>query len=434
MKFLIVSVAGLGWRDLKQRKLTRLAGLDFSSAESAFPALTCVSQASLRTGLKPVKHGMVSNAHFSRALQRPMFWEQSAALIKGKRIWEAARNRDETLGVALFFFQQSLGETADLILSPAPIHKHHGGMIEKLYVTPPVLDAEIGKANLKFPLKFYWGPLADAFAGELVLNHVEYTIDFADPEISFVYLPTLDYDLQRHGPDSVKADEAFRALEKQLARLAEFAKKTGRELVVIGEYGITQVTEPPVFPNVTLRKFGHFKTREVNGMWYPDFYASNAFAVCDHEIAHVYVKDSEDLGLLQFVFETSGEYDVVERRAKQNWAHASAGELLLVAKQGSWCAYPWWDEDKQAPEYATHVDIHNKPGYDPCELFFGRLIPPGTSLDWGKVKGTHGRECEVALASTVPLPDLPPFPCMDDVGVALNKAFKEVKSEDEDER
>ena len=140
--------------------------------------------------------------------------------------------------------------------------------------------------------------------------------------------------------------------------------------------------------------------RPVAGRAYPDFYTSRAFAMCDHEIAHVYVRDPADVPAVAAALEATGAYESCTPRAGQAWAHPSAGDLLLVAKKGSWCAYPWWTDRREAPDWATHVDIHNKPGYDPCELFFGGFFPPRTCQDPARVKGTHGRACETAWAST----------------------------------
>ena len=64
------------------------------------------------------------------------------------------------------------------------------------------------------------------------------------------------------------------------------------------------------------------------------------------------------------------------------------------------CRGPWWTDPREAPDWATHIDIHNKPGYDPSELFFGGFFPPRTCQDHTRIKGTHGRACETAWAST----------------------------------
>ena len=122
--------------------------------------------------------------------------------------------------------------------------------------------------------------------------------------------------------------------------------------------------------------------------------------MCDHEIAHVYVRDPSDVPTVAAVLEATGAYESCTPRMDQPWAHPSSGDLLLVAKKGSWCAYPWWSDLREAPDWATHIDIHNKPGYDPSELFFGGYFPPRTCQDHSRIKGTHGRACETAWAST----------------------------------
>ena len=406
MKHLVLSVAGLGWRELERHGGPRLAGLTFRPAASVYPAVTCVAQATLRTGLAPREHGMTSNGRWSHALRKPAFWEQSSALVLGPRVWDAARAAGATVGV--FFFQQSLGEEVDFLISPAHIHKHEGGAILYRYTLPPEADAALKKACGTFPLWRYWGPLASPKAGEACLRDFFAMAERYDPDVAFLYLPTLDYAAQRVGPDDPRSARAFAVLRAQLERLAAFAEKAGADLAVFGEYGIEPVSAPPAFPNAALRRAGLFAVRDVAGRAYPDFHRSKAFAMCDHEVAHVFVRDPDDVPFVRDALAATGAYERIDARADGGaWAHPAAGDLLLLAKPGSWCAYPWWTDRREAPDYATHIDIHNKPGYDPCELFFDRglMLHPRTCQDWTRLRGTHGRPCEIALASTgAPLP------------------------------
>lgn len=399
MKHLIVSIAGFGWEEVQKRWNGTFGDLTFQPADSVFPAVTCTAQASFRTASLVREHGMVSNGVFLRNLLRPSFWEQSARLVQGPRIWDKARAGWSK--VAILFWQQSLGENADIIISPTPIHKHGGGMIMANYTKPADLASKLQHDFGTFPLHRYWGPLASPKVGNTVVNHVEATVRYLDPDIVLCYLPTLDYDLQRFGPGDSRCNRSFKILSHELKRLVALAEKHNAELTLFGDYAIAPVTAAPVLPNTLLRKQGYFKVRELRGMAYPDFYQSKAFAMCDHEIAHVYVQDSKDIQPLMDIFKASGDYDdVLPRTADCSWGHPNAGEILLVAKDGSWCAYPWWHDTREAPDYATHVDIHNKPGYDPCELFFGRRFPPATSLDGTQIKGSHGKRRPIAYYST----------------------------------
>ena len=406
MKHLIVSVAGLGWEELERRGAARAAGLEFRPVESVFPALTCVAQATLRTGLDPCAHGMTSNGWFSHATRRPAFWEQSSALVLGPRVWDAARAAGATVGT--YFFQQSLGEDVDFLISPAHVHKHGGGSILYRYTLPPEADEALRARNGAFPLWRYWGPLAHPKVGDAVLRDFLFAADRQDPDVAFVYLPTLDYDAQRFGPGDARCDRAFDYFLRQLGRLADLASAKGATLTVFGEYGIEAVPNGPVFPNAALRRAGLFSVRRLAGRAYPDLHASKAFAMCDHEIAHVYVRDPDDVPFVRDTLAATGAYERIEAREDGGvWAHPSAGDLLLVAREGSWCAYPWWTDRREAPDYATHIDIHNKPGYDPCELFFDRgpWLHPRTCQDARRIRGSHGRTCRVPVATTgAPLP------------------------------
>ena len=380
MKELNVVAAGLGYGLLERNGLLRMAGLDFGPATSVFPAVTCVAQASLRTGLPPSGHGIVSNGWWCNELQKPLFWEQSARIVKGARVWDGRRAKGEKVG--LFFFQQSLGESADVIVSPAPIHKHGGGMVMSCYTKPSGMAQMLERLCGKFPLWRYWGPLASPKVGRKCIDWFEAMTDAHDVDVAYLYLPTLDYAAQAKGPDSSAAKAALAEFRRQLERVADICMRRGAALAVTGDYEISEVTEEPVAPNVLLRRNDLFRTRSVAGRAYPDFYSSSAFAMCDHEFCVVYgperAKAAEMLVAAGCCEAPSSDCGPLP-----------ADGVVLLARPGSWCDYRWWTDPREAPDFASHVDIHNKPGFDPRELFF---------FNRGTVKGTHGRLCAVANA------------------------------------
>ncbi len=377
MKRLNVVAAGLGYGLLERGGMLEMAGLKFAPAPSVFPAVTCVAQASIRTGLTPAEHGMVSNGHWFEELRKPMFWEQSANLVKGARVWDGRRAAGGTVG--MFFFQQSLGERADIIISPAPIHKHGGGMVMSCYTKPTGMSSTLERLAGRFPLWRYWGPLASPAVGRKCIAWFEEMTNVHDVDEAYLYLPTLDYAAQAKGPLSLAAKSALREFRRQLERLSDICMRRGCELSVQGDYEIAEVTHEPVRPNVTLRRQGLFRTRTVGGMAYPDFYQSEAFAMCDHEFCVVYGERRDEAARL--LLETE-DYELPDA------SHPlPAGCVVLLARQGSWCEYSWWTDAREAPDFASHVDIHNKPGFDPKELFF---------FNKGVVRGTHGRPSTVA--------------------------------------
>lgn len=371
MKKLVVMAANLGWNMLEKRGKISMAGLDFKPADSVFPAVTCVAQASLRTGLSPREHGMHANGRWFDLIRKPLFWEQSARLVKGERKWP--RNS------GVFFFQQSLGEDVELLISPAPIHKHGGGMAMSCYTKPTEMETLLKRLCGSFPLWRYWGPLASPKIGRKCIDYFEAATQAHDVDEAYLYLPTLDYKAQKHGPGSAADLAAFAEFERQLERLAKICERRGAVMTVAGDYEITPVEMAPSMPNVALRKAGLFRTRTVEGMSYPDFYQSKAFAMCDHEAA-VICGEERDKAVEALL--ATKEYDLAEEGD-------SSSPAILLAKKGSWCDYRWWTNPKEAPDFASHVDIHNKPGFDPRELFF---------FCKGTVMGTHGRKCKVAVA------------------------------------
>ncbi len=385
-KLLVVDIAALGWNLVSHLP-------DFRPAQSVFPAVTCTVQASVRTGALPQQHGMIDNGLFFRDLRKVLFWEQSAALVEGPRIWEDFRARGKTVG--LMFWQQSMGEAADLIVTPAPIHKHSGGMIQDCYTKPDALQGRLNEAvGRPFNLMNYWGPLANQKSSNWIVDAIVAVMGMPEfaPDLLLTYIPHLDYDLQRFGPGSEAGKKALDLLLGYLTRLKAACADCGYDWLFFGDYAIEEVTRGAIFPNLRLREAGLFAVRDIRGMAYTDFFTGRAFAVADHQVAHVYCRDEESArAAREALAALPGVAEILDREAQaaRGVAHPNSGELVLVAERGAWFAYPWFADKREAPDYASHVDIHNKPGYDPCELFFG--WPPGSvSFDTQKIHGSHG--------------------------------------------
>jgi len=325
------------------------------------------------------------------SLKRPMFWEQAAAQVQGPRIWDDFRKKGGTVG--MMFWQQSLGEQVDVVVSPRPIHKHSGGMIQACYSHPPDLDAWLhNMVGKPFNLMNYWGPLASRKSTAWIVEATRALMEDASrcPDLLLTYLPHLDYDAQRHGPGHPKAIRAVEELDEFLSTLRIVAEATERNLLVWGDYAMHDVTGPAVFPNRELRRAGLLNAQKVKHMAYPDLFAARAFAVVDHAIAHVHIPDPQDINFTATVLEgVEGIAGIFRPSEFLELDHPNSGNLILIAEPGRWFAYPWWSNAKEAPDFATHVDIHNKPGFDPCELFFGRF-PWQVSTNTEKVGGTHG--------------------------------------------
>jgi predicted AlkP superfamily pyrophosphatase or phosphodiesterase len=411
-KLLVVQVAALGWDLVKDLPA-------FHSAEAFFPAVTCTAQAGFRTASLPRSHGMVANGVRLPDLRKILFWEQSSALVQGDRIWSRFRASGRKAG--MIFWQQSLGDSAlDLVFSPAPIHKHSGGMIQDCYAKPDGLaqwlTQQVGRP---FNLMHYWGPVASQKSSVWITDATSAILrsDRFAPDLLFSYLPHLDYDLQRHGPGSRQARDSLAFTLQCIERLKTEAQSRGYDFLFYGDYAIqpTHQVNAAIFPNRRLAETAQLATREIKRMLYADLFSSPAFAMVDHQIAHVYTRDAAATAAAREALSTLPGIDSILDREHQSLLgldHPRSGDLLLIAQPGHWFAYPWWTDKKQAPDFATHVDIHNKPGYDPCELFFG-WPPPSVSMDTTRIRGSHGRPGDsVAWTTSLDFP-VPPATMLD---------------------
>ncbi len=353
-------------------KLAKRGGL--RPMKAITPAVTCSAQSTLLTGLLPSEHGIVGNGWYFRDLSEVWLWRQSNRLVAGEKIWEAGRARDAEFTCAKMFWWYNMYSSADWSATPRPMYPADGRKIPDHYAYPAELHDELDAKFGQFPLFKFWGPGADITSSKWISDATRHVMDTRKPTLTLTYLPHLDYNLQRLGPDLSHPDlqKDLREVDELCGQLIETADKEGREVLVVSEYGITPVSDA-VHINRELRQAGYLRVRNENGREQLDAGASEAFAVSDHQIAHIYINSPEQT---QAIHETVAALDGVEHvldaDGKKAWGldHSRAGDLVAVSKADRWFSYYFWLDDKRAPDYARTVDIHRKPGYDPVELFF----------------------------------------------------------------
>lgn len=406
MKILALICAAFGEKVFQANSASSVwKKLQMHSIQSPFPALTCPVQATFRTAAPVSVHGSGASGFFDRNLRKAFFWEQSSGIFDGPRFWEDFRNRGGYVGQICL--QQCPGPESDMYLSPGPVHKHHGGMIQAFYSKPEGLYEKIcAEIHGKFNLMTYWGPLASVKSTQWICNATCETMkDLSSGNqnaLLLSYFPQLDYALQKFGPDTPQVKRDFAAFETEIEKIVSAAEKHGFQLVIMGDYEINRVRHA-VYPNRILLEHGYLKDRIVGGGSYLNLHSSRAFALADHQVAHVYVFDGNVLSdVLELFRKTPGVGRVILRDECPDMNHPRCGEIILEAEENTWFSYHWWDIPGHAPDFATHVDIHNKPGFDPMELFAEWKPFPKVSLDCGKLGGSHGRACRVMLGTNFP--------------------------------
>ena len=381
---------------------------------AAFPALTCTAQASMLTGLEPAQHGIVANGWYFRDLAEVWLWRQSNHLVQGEKVWHAARKQDERFTCAKMFWWYNMYADVDWSATPRPSYPADGRKIPGIYTEPVALEHSLQQALGPFPMFNFWGPTADIRSSEWIAGSAREVFDQHRPQLTLVYLPHLDYNLQRLGPDSPAIATDVRAIDRVAGELIDHVRAGGANVMVVSEYGIEQA-HGVVDINRVLREAGYLRVRETLGWELLDAGASNAFALADHQVAHVYIKEPAQIGAVKTLLEkTPGIARVLDDEGKKAFAinHERAGELVAIAEAGHWFTYYYWLDDAKAPDFAPTVDIHRKPGYDPAELFIDpalrfpklriarrllqkklgfRTLVDVIPLNGNQVKGTHGR-------------------------------------------
>ncbi len=396
----------LDWIEMEMPRLHALAkNWHRSAIDPVFPALTCPSQASLTTGALPNRHGIIANGLFDRGTKQPEFWVFTDEKIQSRRIWEDFRAVEKKTGV--FFFLNINGAKSDAIILPKPIHKPDGTMEMWCYHKPDGLYPELVKTMGQFNLLRFWGPMAGIDSSKWIAEAARRTILQMELDLSFIYLPHSDYAPQKFGPESEPYRAAHRELDGVLCNLIESLTESAPDLrvVIVSEYAMTEVRQY-LEPNRILRGAGLLKIETRDGREYVGYANSPAFAMVDHQICHIYC-GKENVPAIRSLFEAeSAVEEVFTDAAKCGLAHPNSGEVILVAKRDAWFAYPWWDDFSVAPVWAKTIDIHNKPGYDPLEMFWDARIN-GTAQNLALIKGSHGAfprdsDQKAALVSNLP--------------------------------
>ena len=416
----VLNVVGLCRRHLGP-DTPRLTSLARSKAggerliRPAFPALTCSAQATYLTGKTPSEHGIVGNGWYDRTLNEHHFWKQSNQLVQGEKLWESLRRDRKDFRCAKLFWWYNMYSSADYSITPRPLYGSDGNKVFDVHSQPLELRHKIKRDLGEFPFPSFWGPTAGIDSSQWIAESARWIEERHQPDLSLVYLPHLDYDLQRFGPNDPRIKTALRAIDEVAGDLIDFFEERRVRVIVLSEYGITEVRRT-IHPNREFRHQGWLRIKEEFGLDAIDCGSSRAFALTDHQIAHVYLPqaDANLRGKVRACLESMDGVAAVlegETKRKAGLDHPRAGDLVALAEEDAWFAYYHWEDDERAPEFARCIDIHRKYGYDPAELFFDpkirlpklraarkllakkmgfRIHMDLIPLDAGLVKGSHG--------------------------------------------
>jgi predicted AlkP superfamily pyrophosphatase or phosphodiesterase len=417
----------------------RLSGLAQSgwmrTLHEVVPAVTCTGQATFLTGKAAEQHGIVGNGWLWRDTGEVRFWQQSNRLIQAEPVYVTARRRASARGQAFrsakLFWWFNQGAAVTVSVTPKPHYGADGNKVFGIHGTPDGLTAGLERKLGRFPFQTFWGPMAGLPCTQWIARCAAEVLREHRPDLTLVYLPHLDYDPQRFGPQGCDMPRLVGELDTACLPLLDAAASAGARVWVVSEYGHVPVSRAAV-PNRILREAGLLAVRPGPFGEVLDTFESRALAVCDHQLAHVYVNDAADLPRVREVIAKLpgvGRVLAGEERAEIALNHSRAGDLVALSEPDSWFAYPYWLDDRRAPDFARTVDIHRKPGYDPCELFFDpklwwprwrarwrwvqkklgfRALFDVVPLDPGLVRGSHGLPAAADADRPVFIGDGPP--------------------------
>ena len=382
---------------------------NLTTIDPMLPAVTTAVQSTYITGKWPSEHGIVGNGWYDRVDCEIKFWKQSNKLVHGEKIWEKAKKINPGFTCSKMFWWYNMYSSADYAVTPRPNYLADGRKIPDCYSHPAELRDELQEKLGQFPLFQFWGPGANIKSTKWIADASIITDEKYNPTLSLIYLPHLDYCLQKFGPDFSKISKELDEIDQVIASLVNYYEKKNTRIIILSEYGIAPVSHP-IHINRLLREQDLLAIRVERGLELLDPGASKAFAVADHQLAHVYINDISVTDKVKNLLENiPGIELVLDKNAQKQFHidHERSGDFVLMADAESWFTYYFWLDDALAPDYARVVDIHKKPGYDPVEMFMTSKLRAGYKLlrkkagfryvmdviplDASLVKGSHGR-------------------------------------------
>ncbi|MBN2295725.1 MAG: alkaline phosphatase family protein [Pirellulales bacterium] len=406
-RVVLLSIPGLREADVSVMKRLRrlMAGGELAELVPSFPCVTCPVQANMTTGKLPRDHGVVANGFYWPERHEVEMWTSPNDCILAPQLWEVLAKRRPGTTSAVWFPLHSKQCTAEYVCTPAPVHNPDGSESLWCYTRPEELYGTLRDELGHFPLKNFWGPLANIDSTAWIVDSAVVAARRFQPDFFYIYLPHLDYEAQRYGPDSPQAKDAVEEIDRQIERLfdgigeayGDVEDEKNTVWLVAGEYAITPV-DHVTYPNRMLREAGLLEVHEIDDGEHLDLANSRAWAMADHQFSHVFVADPDSANgrdtiqrAADLFYSQEGIAQVLmgDQLAKYGLDHSRSGQIVLVSKPNSWQAYYWWLDDRHAPGFARTVDIHRKPGYDPIELYLDRETK-SIPLDATLARGSHG--------------------------------------------
>ena len=366
----VINISGLSVdliRNFTPRLNSWLSTVSCAPIQASFPVLSPSMQASFLTGSWPTDHGVVGNGWYE-ADQGLIHWQfPSGRLVQRPGIWQRMKARHKDFRCALIGWQHYFQDQCDVVVGFKPYRWAFWPTIPHLYIRPKSLLTRLAEEwdELKdmlyqkdkaMPSRIRSGDEEVRWMSEYMMRTAQWIEMHEQPHLTLISLPELAYQIPVKGYDDIQLKDVFANVDQLCMQLISLYEANGVQVLLVSDEVYVPV-QHPIYINQILREEGLLEVISQFGQEFLDVMESKAFALADHQIAHVYVQDwkiARDIkSCLKEIDGVAAIWDRVEKRNRRI-AHPRAGDFILVAEPDRWFAYDYW-QNKEAASYQHYA-------------------------------------------------------------------------------
>jgi len=346
------------------------SGSHARAATPVFPSVTYPGHASIVTGVRPARHGVLFNMLWLPTAG-PSRWYEEAADLRAPPLWDVARAAGLT--TAAVSWPSTLGARIDWLVpernyyqrsEPVDVLRQAStpGLFERLGVTP---RPEMFKNIIE------WDTFLASTAAAILRG--------MRPNLLLLHLVQLDYYQHRGGTNGPEVRPALARIDAHVATLVAALREAGiadeTAVIVTGDHGFQDV-ERTVQVNEILARAGLGGCRTASAEWRATAHVTGGSAA-------IFVKSATDGAAAEAALrrEARDRYTIVPRRQLDELGAMTGAAFAVDAASGYAFGASCGEGLETANRHGTHGFLPSRPSMSTGFIAAGAGVRPGVTVE-----------------------------------------------------